>query len=163
MRVQSSAAVRSNAGSVSSSLPGSRAGSGMLQWISSGRRELGADLAHAIAEADHVVEALGGELAEVLGTPPRDIDAALAHHPHRVGMQRLGMAARACRAHRAAGQPLGERLGDLRARAVARAQEQYVRDAAALAPVRRGVGARPGCSDTPALDSSSPQRARSRT
>ncbi len=36
MRVSSSAAVRSNAGSVSSSRPGSRAGSGMLQWISSG-------------------------------------------------------------------------------------------------------------------------------
>ncbi len=36
MRVRSSAAVRSNAGRVSSSLPGSRAGSGMLQWISPG-------------------------------------------------------------------------------------------------------------------------------
>src|SRR5687767_9727679 len=35
--------------------------------------ELGADLAHAIAEADHVVEALVGEFAEVLGAAPGEI------------------------------------------------------------------------------------------
>src|SRR4051812_42579156 len=51
--------------------------------------ELGADLAHAIAEADHVVEAPAGELAQVLGAPPRDVDAAVADHAHCVGMQRL--------------------------------------------------------------------------
>ena len=59
MRVASSAAVRSNAGRVSSSVPGSRAGSRTLQWIACGAAgKLGADLAHAVAEADHVVEAL---------------------------------------------------------------------------------------------------------
>src|SRR5215213_9773432 len=56
----------------------------------SGRvREIGADLADAIAEADHVVESLGRELVEVLGLPPAEIDAARAHHAHGVGMKRL--------------------------------------------------------------------------
>ena len=153
MRVSSSAAVRSNAGSVSSSVPGSRAGSRMLQWIACGvAGELGADLAHAVAEADDVVEAPAGELAEVLGAAAREVDPALAHHPHRVGMQRLGMAAGAGRAHRAAGQLLGERLGHLRARAVARAQEQHARARrAALAAARAAAAPRPGCSEAPAL------------
>src|SRR5512132_1752673 len=44
--------------------------------------ELGADLAHAIAEADHVVEALPGEFAQVFGTTAGEVDAALAHHPY---------------------------------------------------------------------------------
>src|SRR5829696_9855648 len=43
----------------------------MDQFGSAG--ELGADLAHAVAEADHVVEALAGELAEVLGTTPGEV------------------------------------------------------------------------------------------
>ena len=138
MRVESSAAVRSNAGS----FPVRRAGSGMLQWIELGcAGELGADLAHAIAEADHVVEAPITELAQVLGAAPGEVDAALAHHPHRVGMQGLRMAAGAGCAHRSAGQLLAERLGDLRAGAVAGAQEQHVRErGAALARGRRQAG-----------------------
>src|SRR5918994_5771414 len=40
--------------------------------------ELGTDLAHAVAEADHVVKAPAGELAEVLGTAAREIDPPLA-------------------------------------------------------------------------------------
>ena len=83
---------------------GSRAGSGMLQWISLGSAgELGAHLAHPVAQADHPVEALAGEHAEVLRAPAGEVDAVLAHHPHRVGVQRLGMAAGAARLDRAAG------------------------------------------------------------
>src|SRR4051794_1691694 len=48
------------------------------------------------------------------------------------------MAARAYRAHRAIRQPLAERLGPLRARAVARAQEEHARD-------RRRSGPPPPC------------------
>jgi hypothetical protein len=61
----------------------------------------GADLAHAVTEADDVVEALVGELTQVLGATPGDVDAALAHHLNRAGMQRLGMAAGARRIDRA--------------------------------------------------------------
>src|SRR4051812_11240312 len=89
-----------------------------------GARELAADLAPAVPEADHVVEALARELVEVLGAPRRDVDAALAHHAHGVGVERLGAAARARRADGAAREVCAERLGHLRARAVAGAQEQ---------------------------------------
>ena len=159
-------AVRSNAGSVSSSLPGSRAGSGMLQWTSSGRAgELGADLAHAVAERDHVVEALPGELVQVLGAPASDVDAALAHHAHRVGMQRLGVAARADRAHRAAGQLLGS-ASAICERALLPVHRNSTRAGAAPARARR-VGAAsargPDAATPPAPASSSPQRARSST
>src|SRR6266498_3454042 len=44
-------------------------------------RELGTDLAHAIAEADHIVKALVSELAEVLGTTACEFDPARAHDP----------------------------------------------------------------------------------
>src|SRR5215207_1362648 len=54
--------------------------------------ELGTDLTHAVAEADHVVEAPAAELVEVLGAAAGQIDAALAHHADGVRMQRLGMA-----------------------------------------------------------------------
>ena len=155
MRVRSSAAVRSNAGRVSSSLPGSRAGRGCSSGSAADRPGTRADLAHAIAEADDVVEPLPGELAQVLGAPPA---SRARHHPDGVGMQRLGPAAALAASHGAAGQPLAERLGHLRARAVARAQEQDARERGARARSRR----RPGCSAAPALDSSSPQRASSR-
>ena len=46
--------------------------------------KLGADLAHAVAQADHVVEAPAGELAEVLGATAGEVDAVRAHHAHRV-------------------------------------------------------------------------------
>ena len=92
-------------------------------------RELGTDLAHAVTEADHVVETLVYELAEVLGAAAGDVESAVAHHPQRVGMQRLGIAAGAGRAHRAGRELLGERLRHLGAGAVARAQKQHTRRA----------------------------------
>ena len=65
MRTASSSAVRWKAGYVAASVSPVRAGSGMLQWIGRGpAEELGADLAHAVAEADDVVEALVGELVD---------------------------------------------------------------------------------------------------
>ena len=74
MRVSSSLAVRSNAGSVSSSLPGSRPGSGMLQWIRSGPpRDRGADLAQPVAEGDHMIEAPAHELTCLERRPERSI------------------------------------------------------------------------------------------
>src|ERR687885_2413163 len=82
--------------------------------------ELGADLAHAVAEADHVVELFLGELTQVLGAPTAELDAALAHHPHGVRVQRLEMASGAAGLDRAAAELLDDRLGDLRAGAVAR-------------------------------------------
>src|SRR5215207_5882046 len=59
--------------------------------------ELGADLAHPVAEADHIIEAPVGQLAEVLRPVPGQVDPALAHYPHGIWMQRLRVAARACR------------------------------------------------------------------
>src|SRR4051794_41021879 len=66
-------------------------------------RELGADLADAVAERDHVVEALAGELAQTLGAPAGDVYPAAAHRVHRLVAQRLRPAAGARRAHRAPG------------------------------------------------------------
>ena len=129
MRVHSSVAVRSKAGKVCASLPGSRAGSGRLQWTSSGPPgNSGQTSADAIAQADHVVEALPGEPAQALGTSPGDVDATRAHHTDRVGMQRLRVAPGAHGLDRATGEVLAERLGHLRARAVARAQEEHAGD-----------------------------------
>ena len=65
------------------------------------RRELGTDLADAIAERDHHVEAIGDELVEVLGAVAADVDPASLHDAHRVRMQRLGIAAGAGRVDRA--------------------------------------------------------------
>ena len=140
MRVSSSAAVRSKAGRPPS--PARRIADAPVHRL---RRagELGADLPHAVAEADDVVEALVGELAEVLGAAAREIDPALAHHPHRVGVQGLGMAAGAGRAHRAVGEVFGQRLGHLRARAVAGAQEQHARLCRAAASVCAHGGRQP--------------------
>src|SRR5690606_13454880 len=43
-------------------------------------REVRADLADTVAQADHMVEGLTGELVEVLGPAVADVDAALPHH-----------------------------------------------------------------------------------
>ena len=141
MRVASSAAVRSKAGRFSSwfraRVPG-RGGSNGSPAACPGTR---ADLAYAVAEADHVVKGQPDELAEVLGAAGHEVDSALAHDPHRVGMQRLGMAAGADRAHRAGRQLLGQRLRHLGARAIARAQEQHARPAGP--PLGPGVGRQP--------------------
>jgi hypothetical protein len=66
-----------------------------------------------VAQADHVVEALPGEPAHVLGLTAGDIDAMLAHHCDRVRMHGLGVAAGAGCCHRRARQPLHDRLGHL--------------------------------------------------
>src|SRR4051794_39437931 len=55
--------------------------------------KLGTDLAHAVAQADHVVEVLARELGEVFGTAACEINPAPAHHADRIGMQWLGVAA----------------------------------------------------------------------
>ena len=60
--------------------------------VSRMRRELGADLANAIAQRDHQVEGLRDELVEVLAPIAAEVDASLADHAHGVGMQRLGVA-----------------------------------------------------------------------
>ena len=129
------------------------------------RRELGADLADPVAQRDHDVEALRDELVEVLGAVRADVDAALLHHPHRVGMQRLRMAARATRPRPCPSDiVLEQRLGDLRPCAVPGAQEQDPRPATP-ATRRRGASAAaparataPGCSAPPAACSCSRQR-----
>ena len=71
----------------------------MLQCIAVGRAgELGAHLADAVAQRDHVVEPLTPtNSSRCLERRPADVDAALAHDPHRVGMKWLGMAAGAAR------------------------------------------------------------------
>ena len=56
-------------------------------------------------------------------------------HPHRVRVQRLRMAAGATRLDDTAAESLGERLGDLRAGAVAGAQEQHPRSVPASASI----------------------------
>jgi hypothetical protein len=79
----------------------------------------------------------------VLGAPPAQIDPAGAHDAHRVGVQRLGVAPGAARLDRATAEPLGQRLGHLRAGAVAGAQEEHAR-ARARDRVRRRRQPQPG-------------------
>ena len=103
--------------------------------------ELGAHLAHPVAQADHPVEALVGEHVQVLGRLSGQVEAVLvSHHPHRVGVHGLGMATGAVRLDDPAGPSPRQRLGHLRPRAVAGAQEQHPHRAAA----RRGAGGRAG-------------------
>ena len=60
--------------------------------------ELGADLAHPVAQADHPVEMLAGEHIKGLGRLTGQVEAVvLAHHADRIGVQGLGMAAGAHR------------------------------------------------------------------
>ena len=56
----------------------------MLQWIVlGGARELGADLADAVAQCHDVVESLVDEPVEVLGAASGHVDAALVHRRAR--------------------------------------------------------------------------------
>ena len=87
--------------------------------------ELRADLANPVAQRDHVAEPLPGELLQVLGPVPADVDAVLAHHPHRLRVQWLGTAARPGHLDRASGQLPEQRLGHLRATTVPGASEQH--------------------------------------
>ena len=136
-------------GSVASSSPARAPGRGCSSGRLGVRRELGADLAHPVAQGDHAVEALAGELARGAWTrAPAMSMPALAHHPHRVGVQRLRMAAGAARLDRAAGRaaraaPRRSASGRCcRCTGTARARR------AGRGRRRRGGGAsaRPGCS-----------------
>src|SRR4051794_25067342 len=57
--------------------------------------ELGADLAHPIAQRDHVVEPSPGQRVDVLRPLGADVDAPLLHDADRVRVHRLRVAARA--------------------------------------------------------------------
>ena len=125
MRVSSSVTRRAKAGRVARSFAPSSAGSGMLQCTRSGcDGNSGHTSLHPIAQRDHDVEALRDELIQMLDPVPADVDPALLHHPHCVGVQRLRMAA----GRRSYDCPfrhrLEQRLRDLRTRAVPGAQEQ---------------------------------------
>ena len=80
-----------------------------------------------------------GELPQVLGGVGGDVDAPLGHHPHGVGVERLGVAPCAARVDGVPGALDEQRLGDLRPGAVAGAEEQDPAPCAAAAR-RSGVG-----------------------
>ena len=61
------------------------------------------DLAHPVAEVTDEVEALVGELVEVLRPPFADVHASFLHRPDRPGVKRLRVAAGACGFDRAPG------------------------------------------------------------
>src|SRR4051794_30020315 len=50
------------------------------------RRKLRTHLTHTIAERDHCVETLAGDLVNLGTTSSVDINAAALHHAYRVGM-----------------------------------------------------------------------------
>ena len=144
MRVSSSVAVRSNAG-YDARLVGRferGVGNAPVHETRMGR-ELGTDLPDPVAQRDHDVETLRDELVQVLGAVPADVDTALLHHAHRVGVQRLRVAAGAVGPNRSGRHVFEERLRDLRARAVPRAQEQDALPAT-RAPRGRPARAWPG-------------------
>ena len=90
---------------------------------------------------------------EVLRALPGQVDAVLvSHHPHGVGVQRLGVAAGAVRLDPSAGAGPGQRFGHLGAGAVARAQEQHPRPSsvpAATVSAAAGRGAARGAAPRP--------------
>lgn len=73
-------------------------------------RKSGAGFSHAVAECDDVVELLAGELGQVPGATAANSDASLAHDPHRIGTQRLGVTAGG-EGFNIGCQPLYQRLG----------------------------------------------------
>ncbi len=92
MRRSSSSAVRSKAGYVVRSVEPSSDGSGTLQWTCSVlRAERRAHLANPVAQGDDRVEPFADEFVDVLAAVQADVDPALAHHAHRIRMERLGM------------------------------------------------------------------------
>ena len=105
--------------------------------------EFRADLADPVAQADHVPEPLPGERVQVLDPVPADVDAVLAHDQHRVRVQRLGLAARAGRLDHVPAELSEQRLGHLRAGAVAGAQEQHAGAHPDPSPRVPGISPRP--------------------
>ena len=126
MRVVSSSVVRTNAGYVARLVEPSSAGLGMLQCTRSGCE---GNLGHTSRTRSHSVitssKRSRGELVEVLGAVRADVDATCPQHPDRVRVQRFRVAPGAAGLDRSSGHLLDECLGDLRACAVAGAQEQH--------------------------------------
>ena len=111
--------------------------------------EVGADLAHAIAQADHMVEPLPDELLQVLGATALDVEAAFAHHLHGGRVQRLGMAAGADHLHPDAADAAGGWPRPSGTGSCCRSQEQHPDPRRTAEPGRAaaaGPGRRPGCS-----------------
>ena len=100
--------------------------------------EIGADLADSVAEGDHVVEAISGELVEVLAAPARHVDAVLGHHTDCVRVQVLGAAAGAGDLDPVAGSVREEGFGDLGAGTVSGAGKQHPYRGGATATTGRG-------------------------
>ena len=141
MRVSSSVAGRSKAGNVARSFGPSSVGSGMLQCTRSG---CDGNSGHTSRTRSHSVITTSKRCATnsstMLGAVPADVDPALPHHPHRVGMQRLRMAPGRRGCDGALRHRLEQRFGDLRSRAVPGAQEQDPRRPDAGHPGRGVVG-----------------------
>jgi len=87
--------------------------------------EFWADFADLVAEGDHVVEAVPGELVEVFAAPSGQVDAVRAHDPRRVRVQRFGVAARAGHLDLPTGRVRQEGFGDLGPGAVAGTEKQH--------------------------------------
>src|SRR3954466_10068697 len=103
-------------------------------------RELGTHLADPVAQRDHGVEALPEKRVEMLAAAVAQVDAALLHDSYRVGGQWLRVASGAGCLDRTARHVVKQRFRDLRARAVAGAQEQ---DANWAAPTLHRLGRNP--------------------
>ena len=119
----------------------------MLQCAVTGSTgELRAHLSHPVAQRDRPGRiACARKRSRCLVRRPRDVDAALGHHPHGFGVQRLRVAAGAARGDDVVAACVEQRLGDLRAGAVPGAEEQHAWLAAVRgAPdaTRRRAGAR---------------------
>ena len=94
-----------------------------LEHRRSQSRELRANFADLVAQRDHVVEVVAAELRDGLGSRDGDVDADFSEHLDRIRMNRLRMTAGAEHVDGAARRVTKQRLGDLRASAVAGADK----------------------------------------
>ena len=156
MRVSSSSAVRSNAGSVARSSVPSSAGSGMLQCTRSG---CDGNSGHTSRTRSHSVitksKRCADELVEVLGSVGADVDAALAHHPHRVADAAASGGSRRLRASIVPSDICSSSASAICERALFPVHRNKTRRPGAARRRRSGVGAggssrSPGCSAPPA-------------
>ena len=91
----------------------------MLEWMVSGWPGNSGGPSHPVAQADHPIEPLLGEHAQVLRALPRQVDPALlVHHPHCVWMQGLPGRCQRVRLDESLGAGTGKRFGHLRPGAV---------------------------------------------
>ena len=127
MRVSSSVAVRSNAG-YDARLVGAferGVGNAPVHETRMGR-ELGTDLPDPVAQRDHHVETLRDELVEMLGAVPADVDTAPFQRTRTaLACNGFGLLPALSASNRSGRHVFEERLRDLRACAVPRAQEQH--------------------------------------